>query len=80
MAAQSYYSNNGLTADQQQQQHLLSPALSSPGFSAGHSSGQSSPLKPMHLVTDMNTSYHGHDQGFDDFDHIKSAQVEDEVS
>ncbi|KAF2466545.1 uncharacterized protein BDR25DRAFT_306070 [Lindgomyces ingoldianus] len=55
------------------EQHLLSPGLSSTGLpspsfpSPGYSSGQSSPLKPLHLVPSM-----------DDMEEIKAMRREDE--
>ncbi|KAF2122450.1 hypothetical protein BDV96DRAFT_608506 [Lophiotrema nucula] len=49
--------------------------MSSSGLS-GHSSGHSSPLKPLHLVTNMDNP---HIQQMDDVEQIKVAQHEDKV-
>lgn len=81
MAANAYYDSRPLLAEQQQQHLLLSPPLSSPGMSPGRSSGHSSPLKPLHLVTDMDgRPHHQSRQGLVDFDEIKRAHEEDAVS
>jgi hypothetical protein len=57
------------------QQHLLSPSMSSPGLSSGHPS----PLKPLHLVTyEQNHAYH-HEQTFEDYENLKDATHEDAV-
>ncbi|KAF2252411.1 hypothetical protein BU26DRAFT_422632 [Trematosphaeria pertusa] len=47
-------------------------------MSPGRSSGHSSPLKPLHLVTDMDgRPHHQSRQGLVDFDEIKRAHEED---
>lgn len=81
MAAQSYYTSKSYRQDHQ---HLLSPSLSSPGFSSGQpspvfSSGQPSPLKPMHLVHQDQSEQYQHTPAFNDFEHLKQAQRDDAV-
>jgi hypothetical protein len=75
MAAHAYYSAKPFTSQEQDQQHLLSPSMSSPGFS----SRQPSPLKPLHpLSLDQSPEYH-HGPVYDDFENLKEAEVEDAV-
>lgn len=77
-------------ATQEQQQHLLSNTFANTEHSAHNmlerhystagqnsllNSAHSSPLKPLQLVTNMDN--HGHN--FDDYEHVKATQREDEV-
>lgn len=70
MAAKSYYNPSSFEQDQQ---HLLSPAMSSPGFS----SGQPSPLKPLHLLNHGQNTQYQHAPTFEDFEHLKEAKKDD---
>ncbi|KAF2130059.1 hypothetical protein P153DRAFT_366534 [Dothidotthia symphoricarpi CBS 119687] len=72
MAASSYH-NSHSTIAREQNQHLLSPALSSPGFS----SGQSTPLKPYHPALPNNPHYQ-HEPTFADFHNTHVAKKEDD--
>jgi hypothetical protein len=72
MAAHAYYSAKPCTSQEQDQQHLLSPSMSSLGFS----SGQPSPLKPLHPLS-LHQSHHG--PVYDDFENLKEAEIEDAV-
>jgi hypothetical protein len=75
MAAHAYYSAKPCTSQEQDQQHLISPNMSSLGFS----SGQPSPLKPLHpLSLDQSPEYH-HGPVYDDFENLKEAEIEDSV-
>ncbi|KAF2258575.1 hypothetical protein CC78DRAFT_106619 [Lojkania enalia] len=72
MAASSYYNDHTLLPHQQQQEYLLSgPTMPSKSNSAPHS-----PLKPLHLVTNMENP---HIQQLDDMEQIKTVQKEDQV-
>lgn len=77
MASNAYYEAHPLSMDQQQQQHLLSPPLGSPENHSGRSSGQSSPLKPLHVITSMDTTTKR--QSLVDFDGLRKAHEEDTV-
>ncbi|CAO2656354.1 Nn.00g051570.m01.CDS01 [Neocucurbitaria sp. VM-36] len=68
MAATSYY--NPVSQDPTHQ-HLLSPALSS------FSSGQPSPIKPMHLIEHNERKQYHNAPVFQDFEHLKVAQTDD---
>jgi hypothetical protein len=75
MAAHSYYSGRPFTSQEQDQQHLLSPSMSSPGFS----SGQPSPLKPLQLHIYEESEHYQHTSTFDDFEKLREAELEDAV-
>ncbi len=72
MAATAYYNANSMEYDQQR---LLSPGMPSPGYS----SGQPSPIKPLHLVDASGATHYQHAPSFDDFDNVKVASKEDAV-
>jgi len=79
MASSTYYDSHPLLVEQQQQ-HLLSPALSSPGFHSETSSGPSTPLKPLNMASVMNSpSKHSHRQSLVDFEGLKKAHEQDAV-
>jgi hypothetical protein len=69
MATRSYHSTKAFAFHQQDQQHLLSPSMSSPGFSSGHPS----PLQLLQLLT------HEQSAQYEDFVDLKEAEVEDAV-
>lgn len=75
MASKSYYNQQPpLSNDNDHdQQHLLSPSMSSPGYSSGHPS----PMKPLHLQS-QNPAYH-HGPDYQDFEHLKEVSHEDAV-
>lgn len=63
-----------------QKERLLSQSLPSPGRHSRSSSGQSSPLKPLHLVNEMeNQSGHQKRQSLVDFEALKRAHDQDAV-
>jgi hypothetical protein len=66
MAAHLYHSTKAFASHEQDQQHLLSPSMSSPGFSSGHPS-------PLQLLT------HEQSAQYEDFEDLKEAEVEDAV-
>ncbi|KAF1973439.1 hypothetical protein BU23DRAFT_464360 [Bimuria novae-zelandiae CBS 107.79] len=65
--------------DQQQHQHLLSPALSSPGQHSGHSSGHSTPAMPLHVATSMDSTTQYKRQSLVDFDSLRKAHEQDAI-
>ncbi|KAK7192999.1 hypothetical protein DPSP01_005210 [Paraphaeosphaeria sporulosa] len=76
MASSAYYEAHPLSVDQQQQQHLLSPPLGSPEhIHSGRSSEQSSPLKPLHVATSMDSI--AKRQSLVDFEGLRKAHEED---
>jgi hypothetical protein len=77
MAASDYYNSRiHVSHDDDQQQHLLSPNMSSPGLSSGHPS----PLKPLHLLSVQETPYQHQSHDIEDLNHFKDASNQDAVS
>ncbi|KAH7095277.1 hypothetical protein FB567DRAFT_512214 [Paraphoma chrysanthemicola] len=70
MAANSYYNgpSHNLYEHDHDQQHLLSPNLSS---------GQPSPLKPLHILSHNQSPAYHHAPAFEDFEPLKEASHED---
>jgi hypothetical protein len=77
MAASSYYNLLPHTTHDHDhdQQHLLSPSMSSPGLS----SGPPSPLKPLHLLSPKHNPGYNQTLNFTDPDLLKHASNEDAV-
>jgi hypothetical protein len=84
MAAKWYYRPQSHATDDHDQKHLLSPSMSSPGFSPGHPSPAFSPehplpLKPQHLVAHEQDSTYHYGPRLEDYDSLKDASNEDAV-
>jgi hypothetical protein len=65
------------TPQNNDQQHLLSPSLSSPGIASGHAS----PLKPLHILSHSETlaDHPDHDPTFPDPSNPQQASRQDAV-
>jgi hypothetical protein len=82
MAASSYYNKQShMLDDDDQQQHLLSPNMSTSGFSSpGLSPGHPSPLKPLHLLSAQELPENQHSShDLEDLEQLKAASHSDAV-
>ena len=69
------YSANSSTSQEQDQQHLLSPSMSLPGFSSAYPLS----LQPVQLLSHGKSTQYHHTSTYDDYEVIKEAEVEDAV-
>jgi hypothetical protein len=75
MASSTYYNKQAHMLYDHDQQHLLSPSMSSPGFSSGHPSS----LKPLHILSHGQSTGYQPTPTFEDFETLKEASYEDAV-
>ncbi|KAH8724566.1 hypothetical protein GQ44DRAFT_708404 [Phaeosphaeriaceae sp. PMI808] len=76
MAAKGYYNQRpNVPYDIDQQQHLLSPSMSSPGMP----SGPTTPLKPLHLLSHEEHAIPNHNPNYEDYQNVHKASQQDRV-